>query len=103
MMSSFPLPLLKRRSLIAAASLLAAPVLALAQTPIKFQLDWRFEGPAALFLASQAKGYYKAAGLDVTLGKGHVVLLGFRPQWRGQPFGTFKTFFNAVLTSTAPR
>ncbi|NQW94453.1 MAG: taurine ABC transporter permease, partial [Polaromonas sp.] len=34
-------------------------------TPIKFQLDWRFEGPAALFLASTAKGYYKAAGLDV--------------------------------------
>jgi NitT/TauT family transport system substrate-binding protein len=41
-----------------------------AQTPIKFQLDWRFEGPAALFLASQAKGYYKAAGLDVTIDAG---------------------------------
>jgi hypothetical protein len=38
------------------------PDAGLAQTPIKFQLDWRFEGPAALFLASQAKGYYKAAG-----------------------------------------
>ena len=25
-------------------------------TPIKFQLDWRFEGPAALFLAPVAKG-----------------------------------------------
>jgi NitT/TauT family transport system substrate-binding protein len=45
--------------------------LALAQTPIKFQLDWRFEGPAALFLASQAKGYYKAAGLDVTIDAGN--------------------------------
>ena len=52
------------------AALLLAPVLALAQTPIKFQLDWRFEGPAALFLASQAKGYYKAAGLDVTIDAG---------------------------------
>ncbi len=71
MMSPFSLPLLKRRSLIAAASLLAAPVLALAQTPIKFQLDWRFEGPAALFLASTAKGYYKAAGLDVTIDAGN--------------------------------
>jgi NitT/TauT family transport system substrate-binding protein len=63
--------LLKRRTLIAAAALLAAPTLALAQTPIKFQLDWRFEGPAALFLASQAKGYYKAAGLDVTIDAGN--------------------------------
>ncbi len=54
-----------------AAALLAAPTMALAQTPIKFQLDWRFEGPAALFLASSAKGYYKAAGLDVTIDAGN--------------------------------
>jgi hypothetical protein len=40
----------------------------------------------------------KAAALDVDLGSGHVVLLGFRPQWRGQPFGDFKMIFNAVLS-----
>jgi hypothetical protein len=39
----------------------------------------------------------RAAALDVKLGDGHVVLLGFRPQWRGQPFGTFKVLFNSVL------
>ena len=61
----------KRRLLAIAAALLAAPTLTLAQTPIKFQLDWRFEGPAALFLASSAKGYYKAAGLDVTIDAGN--------------------------------
>ena len=39
----------------------------------------------------------KAAALDVELDKGHVVLLGFRPEWRGQPFGTFRVLFNAAL------
>jgi Zinc carboxypeptidase len=41
----------------------------------------------------------KAAALDVQLDRGHVVLLGFRPEWRGQPFGTFKVLFNAVLSA----
>ncbi len=58
-----------RRVLLAAAAVLALP--AAAQTPIKFQLDWRFEGPAALFLASDVKGYYKAAGLNVTIDAGN--------------------------------
>ncbi len=38
-----------------------------------------------------------AAALDVHHGDGHVILLGFRPQWRGQPFGSFRVLFNSVL------
>jgi len=44
----------------------------------------------------------KAAALDVELDKGHVLLLGFCPQWRGQPFGTFRVVFNAALYGRAP-
>ena len=40
----------------------------------------------------------KAAALDIDLGAGHVVMLGFRPQWRGQTMGAFKVIFNALLS-----
>ncbi|MCB1989690.1 MAG: ABC transporter substrate-binding protein, partial [Burkholderiaceae bacterium] len=66
---------MKKRTLLHAMALLATSlVVAPAQaqtTPIKFQLDWRFEGPAALFLLPVAKGHFKAAGLDVTVDAGN--------------------------------
>jgi hypothetical protein len=41
------------------------------------------------------KGF--AAALDVKHGDGHVLLIGFQPQWRAQPFGTFRVLLNACL------
>ncbi|APW38643.1 taurine ABC transporter permease [Rhodoferax koreense] len=64
----------KRLFLKSSAALLAAAAVlpAFAQTtPIKFQLDWRFEGPSALFLTPAAKGYFKDAKLDVTIDAGN--------------------------------
>lgn len=52
-------------------TLVAATGQALAQTPVKFALDWRFEGPAAPYLVAIEKGFYKAEGLDVTIDAGN--------------------------------
>jgi ribosomal protein S18 acetylase RimI-like enzyme len=41
----------------------------------------------------------KAAALDVDVDAGHIILLGFRPEWRGQSFGTFKVLFNAAISA----
>ena len=69
--------LISRRPWIVQAALAAAltvcaalPKVVHAETPLKFQLDWRFEGPSALFLYPAAKGYFKAQGLDVSIDAG---------------------------------
>ena len=44
---------------------------AFAQTPLTFQLNWTAGGPNAGFAAAVGEGYYKAAGLDVTVVQGN--------------------------------
>jgi len=55
---------------------------------------------ASGFLQGEKLIQGKAAALEIPIGDGRVVLLGFRPQWRGQPFGSFRMLFNAAVYGT---
>ena len=56
--------------IVLAAALFAGGATAQKDTPIRFALDWRFEGPAAPYFVAIDKGYYKAEGLDVSIDPG---------------------------------
>ena len=51
------------------------------------------------FLTPGAEKYLQgyAAALDVRHGNGHVVLMAFNPNWRGQPTASFRMIFNTLL------
>jgi NitT/TauT family transport system substrate-binding protein len=53
-----------------AAALFCASAPAQKLTPVRFALDWRFEGPAAPYLVAIDKGYYQAEGLEVSIDPG---------------------------------
>lgn len=56
--------------LVAAALALAAGTPAFAQTPIKFTLDWKYQGIHAFVFWAKDKGYFAKEGLDVTIDQG---------------------------------
>jgi NitT/TauT family transport system substrate-binding protein len=55
---------------LAAGLLIVSAVPAWTQTALKFSLDGRLEGPAAMFLLPQDKGYFQHESIDVTIDEG---------------------------------
>lgn len=45
----------------------------------------------------------KAIAVEARMGRGSVYLYGFRPQFRGQPYGTFKLVLNALYLASAEK
>ncbi|MBA3352890.1 MAG: hypothetical protein H0U23_10775 [Blastocatellia bacterium] len=56
--------------------------------------------PKQILLSGWALGPEKIAGkaalVEFTIGKGKIILFGFRPQYRGQSLATFPLLFNAI-------
>ncbi|MGO9700572.1 MAG: ABC transporter substrate-binding protein [Xanthobacteraceae bacterium] len=69
--------LLTRRAavFIAAALAVAAPLAAAApaaaETKLKMVLNWKYQGPQGFMFLADDRGYFKAAGLDVTMDQGN--------------------------------
>ena len=69
-MSLRDLPKHGRSAAMVAAALLLATGAAQAQTALRFSLDSRLEGPAAIFLVPQDRGYFRQEQLAVAIDEG---------------------------------
>jgi NitT/TauT family transport system substrate-binding protein len=56
---------------VALAAPLAAAAPASAETNLKMVLNWKYQGPQGWFFLADDRGYFKAAGLNVTLDQGN--------------------------------
>src|SRR3954454_20211133 len=66
------LTLTRRAALLAGFGLALAMSSATAQTrtPIRFTLDWKYQGIHSWYFVAQDKGYFRDEGLDVTIDQG---------------------------------
>ena len=60
----------RRLFLASAAATLATPALAQSRTRLKLVLNWRWQGPQGMFLLAEDRGYFRAAGIDLTIDQG---------------------------------
>ena len=63
-----------RRSLMLGAgalSLLASPVIAQSLLRLKMVLNWRYQGPQGWFFLADDRGYFREAGLAITIDQGN--------------------------------
>jgi hypothetical protein len=72
--------------------------------PSRVRIAARFPSdPGQVLLSGWLLGAERLAGraalVDVRSGRGHVVLFGFRPQYRGQSLATFPLLFNAIRSA----
>jgi hypothetical protein len=63
--------------------------------------DHRDDIPLSGYIRGAELLQRRAAAVEVQVGKGRVILIGFRPQHRAQPHRTFKLLFNALFLAGA--
>jgi hypothetical protein len=82
-----------------------SPVFEIQTDPLALTRNFRIiasypKDPSRLVLSGWALGADKIAGkaalVEFNVGKGKVILFGFRPQYRGQSMATFPLLFNAI-------
>ncbi|HVZ51764.1 MAG TPA: ABC transporter substrate-binding protein [Pseudolabrys sp.] len=56
---------------IGLAAPMFAPAPAAAETKLKMVLNWKYQGPQGWFFLAQDRGYFKKAGIDITMDQGN--------------------------------
>ncbi len=82
------------RSLLTAVALAVTPAVASDLTPVRFSLDWKFEGPSAPFFVGIDQGFFEEEGLEVTIDSG----AGSRESIPRVATGTYPMGFGDIIS-----